>query len=110
MFTRKNAIFVDYVGLPQHVKDEISGWHRFGNDCVLLLITSYRIGNGPQTPENMLVPQNFTELHQSFVEDGEFAGSFDAFLKEYSLVTHYWLACSGQDFSGIDDVYINICW
>ncbi len=110
MFARKTVLFVEWTKLPQHLKDELSRWHLFGNDRALLLQTSYRLGEGEQTPAQMLRPENFTSLYESVVKEDGFVGSFETFLKRYALSTHHWLATSGQDFTGIDEVYLDICW
>jgi hypothetical protein len=110
MFEKKTVLLVEWTRMPQPAKDEVADWHLFGNDRLLKLETSYRLGAGPQTPEHMLKEESIRWLYDGVVADGAFEGSFEDFLTRYHMQTFYWLAKSGQNFVGIDEVLIDICW
>ncbi len=110
MLQRKTVLVVQYTRLPQAVRDELSDWHLFGNDRLLHLRTSYRLGSGPQTPLHMLQEDNFKTLYDAVVRDEGFKGSFDDFLGRYGLRTLHWVTCQKPDLTGVEDVLLDVCW
>lgn len=110
MLKRKTVLVVDYTRLPQPLKTELSEWHQFGNDRLLKLQTSYRLGAGPQTPFYMLQESNFRALYDAVVLHERFQGSFEDFLGAYKLRTLYWVACQQADLAGVDEVLVNVSW
>ena len=110
MLKRKIVLVVRYLDLPEDVQDELREWHLFGNDRLLELITSYRLGDGPQEPANMLQESNFQQLYAHCKEGDNFAGSFDEFLVEYRLRALYWVTMQKPDLQGIDQVLVDVSW
>lgn len=110
MLKRKTILVVNFLDLPPDVKEELRDWHLFGNDRMLELITSYRLGDGPQTPENMLKLENFEALYQLSVKEDGFTGTLDDFLGAYNLRALHWVASQKPNLADIDQVVVDVSW
>jgi hypothetical protein len=111
MFKRKTVLVVRYLDCPDVVQNELSDWHLFGNDRLLQLRTSYKLGDDAQpSPQTELKVANFEKLYEYLQGHDGFTGSFVEFLTEYRLQTLHWIATQGPDLDGIDDVLLDVSW
>lgn len=110
MLKRNSVIVVRFIEMPEDVQDELRAWHLFNKDCLLTLGTSYRLGDGEQTPEHMLKEVNFRELYDYVKVDDGFNGSFEDFLRLYRFRALYWVACQNPDLRGIDSILVDTSW
>ena len=100
----KKALIIDWSELPRDIRDTVSEWQGFHNDCFLPCRSEFE----PKDYKKGLSAIN--EYYTDQMTTNGFNGSLDDFVKDYRLEFDMWIIKQGFDFDKVDMILIEVSW
>lgn len=105
---RQECLIIEYVSLPQEMKDFLSKREAFRNDIHLEHISELSPIGG--TWDKTCTIEEIKNYHKDQIDTNGYKGNLNEFISEYKLTFDKFLIDNNVDFTGIKTILIKICW
>lgn len=102
---KKNCLIIEWLDLPQSLRDHVGDWDRFGNDRLLTVWLDCK--------PCLLTEESIRNHYVSQIERKDkyaYKGTFEKFIEDRGLQIPMWVATQGFDLSDVDMILINVSW
>lgn len=113
MYSRETVIILVWVDLPEPIKTLVVAqyYEKFSNDIYI----EHQSEMGPtgvhETWKSSLTgEQQFRDYYAMQYQNGNYTGSFEAFLVDYGLGIDWWLKDQPFDFTDVEHIFFKISW
>lgn len=102
--TRPKCLIINYLEMPQPIKDVVAEWCGFGNDCLIPIRSEfdYDLKNYNQ--------KGMEDYHKDQVETNGFKGDLKKFIKDYGLEFDQWFIEQNFNLKGVNRILVEISW
>lgn len=108
---RKTVLIFKYVSLPENIKNTISGWCGFHNDCMIPMRSEFTPGcDFGDSWKESLTQEELEKYYRDQCEENRFKGSLEDFIKKHGLELEKYLIDQKIDLTGIDEILIDVSW
>lgn len=101
---KTTCFIVEYTSLSKPLRERISDWCGFHNDCLLPMRSEFM---AEDLCRGMAAVEEYWKDQQ---EAGLFQGDLAAFIKSYGLEFDVWLIEQKFDLEGVEKILVNVSW
>lgn len=112
--SREQVLIIDYLDLPNFIRDELHKLESFRNDVMLPHISelSFLYEDDIKAGEDLsrrITTYHIENYYKDQCETNNYKGSLAEFISDYGLTIDAWLISANIDLTGIHRVIFNVC-
>jgi hypothetical protein len=101
---KKVAYVLDWLDLPEPIKEQVADWHAFANDVYLKM-------GGEFKPRDLAKGMVVIEAYyKDQCRSNGFKGTLEDFIKDYGLEFEVWVIHQGFPLDDVDILLVSVCW